>query len=137
MAEKKISTIARVRRTSTCCLMYLYGIHRVVHVLYTDVIVYRTVATFQTANSNGVDGRDSRNSFSLAKQEAQLPSRFWKELWLKASSFSWIVSFNSGRDRNWRLRRAARIQVETTPTEPSTKALSLRLRGWAGRMAVL
>ena len=58
---------------------------------HADVMLYWTVATFQTASSNGVVGRDSRNSFSSANQDARMPSCFWKSLWLKASSFSQMV----------------------------------------------
>ena len=84
----------------------------------------------------GEAGNGKRNSFSSAKDTARLPSRFWNGFLLNASSFSEIAAFNSARERNCWLRSAAKIQVETTPNEPSTKALSLGLLGRAGMIAV-
>jgi len=42
-----------------------------------------------------------------------------------------------GREKNFSLRRAAIIQVETTPTAPSTADLSWGLLTRAGMIAVL
>ena len=67
----------------------------IVHTLHTDVVAGATVATYQDANSNGLDGNGHRNGRSSAKLLVRLPSRFWKGLWLKASKRSPIGSFGS------------------------------------------
>ena len=50
---------------------------------------------------------------------------------------AWIEAFNSAREKNCSLRRAAVIHVDIFPTDPSTFGLSLGFRTLAGRMARL
>ena len=90
--------------------------HRVVHALHTDmVIVLDSVHPPNNQLKRGCRQR-LQEELLLGKTGCPAASCLWKGLWLNASNFSWTASFSSKRDRNWWLRKAARTQVEATPT---------------------